>query len=109
MASRAFKLQLKDAAGKELEGSVEATVTPQGLLLAGGPVCSQLSPLTWAKLLRVRARTRRARHTRPNIPGDSADGKPRSFHAAVPPKQWRACPTTTCVLISDSSDTPLCA
>ena len=86
MASRAFKLQLKDAAGKELEGSVEATVTPQGLLLAGGPVSSQLSPLTWAKLLRVRARTRRARHTRPNIPGDSAERKASQLPRGCAPK-----------------------
>ena len=68
MTSRCFKLQLKDAAGTVLESAVEATVTPQGVLLSGGPVSTQLSPLTWAKLLRVRGPTPGSRWKHPNIP-----------------------------------------
>ena len=56
-ASRVFKFQLRNVTGATvLDANCEASVTPQGVVLSGGPASTQLSPLTWNKLLRVRPR-----------------------------------------------------
>ncbi len=79
MASRTFTLQLKDASAKLLDDKVQVSVSSEGVVLVGGAASAAISPLTWAKLLRVR---------RPRLVSRliacaawSADARPRASRA----------------------------